>query len=69
MFAISATRGDVANDAVQYSQRVAPLIPPSVIALTWAGIALLMFGTALYYGVWKPLRREIDDTYDGIVGR
>lgn len=63
VFVIDASNGSVPNDAVQFSQRVTPFISPSVIAITWAGIAIIMFGMALYYGAWKPLRREIDDTY------
>ncbi|MEO0598128.1 MAG: M50 family metallopeptidase [Chloroflexota bacterium] len=59
----------VANDAVQFSQRVTPFISPSIIAITWAAIAVIMFSMALYYGAWKPLQREIDDTYDTIRGR
>lgn len=64
-----ASRGAVMNDAAQFSQRVTPLIPPSLIALTWAGIAIIMFGIALYYGVWKPFRQEIDASYNAIMGR
>ncbi|MEO1288867.1 MAG: hypothetical protein AAFV93_13960, partial [Chloroflexota bacterium] len=65
---IGASNGDIPNDAVQFSQRVTPFISPSVIALTWAGIAILMFGMAIYYGAWKPLNREINDTYVNITG-
>lgn len=61
---ISATRGNIGNDAVAYTREVAPLVPPSVVALTWAGIAVAMFAVALYYGAWKPLRREIDSGYN-----
>jgi hypothetical protein len=59
--------GSEANDAVNFSRAVAPLIPPSFIALTWAGIALLLFAIAFYYGAWKPLHKEINDTYNSIV--
>lgn len=61
---IGATRGTVGNDAVAFTREVAPLVPPSVVALTWAGISLAMFAVALYYGAWKPLRRELDATYE-----
>jgi hypothetical protein len=67
MFVSDASRGSVSNDAVQFSQRVTPWIPANIIALTWAAIAVMMFATALYYGAWKPLHREINDTYDSIV--
>jgi hypothetical protein len=66
---IGASRGEIVNDAVKFSQDVTPLVPPSVIAVIWAGIALVMFAFALYYGAWKPLRREIDDTYNSIALR
>lgn len=61
---ISASRGNISNDAVAFSREVAPLVPPTVIAITWAGIAVAMFAVALYYGAWKPLRRELDSSYD-----
>lgn len=63
---INAKNGSMSNDAVQFSRRVTPLIPPSVIAVTWAGIAILMFGLALYYGTWRIIRDEVDTTYDNI---
>lgn len=69
IFVIDASNGDIPNDAVQFSQRVTPFIPPSVIAITWAGIAIIMFNLALYYGAWRPLRSEIDDTYNTIMRR
>lgn len=67
IFSTDASRGSVANDAVQFSQRVTPWISPTIIAMTWAGIAVIMFATALYYGVWKPLHREINETYENII--
>lgn len=63
---IDASRGEINNDAVAFSNEVLPLIPPTVIAITWAVIALLMFGVALYYGAWKPLRREINASYTSL---
>jgi len=66
MFFIDASNGEVMNDAVNFHDRVTPFIPASVIAITWAGIAIIMFALALYYGAWKPLQREINDTYDTI---
>ncbi len=66
---IDASRGTIVNDAVKFSQDVTPLVPPTLVALIWAGIALLMFAVALYYGAWKPLRREIDDTYNAMALR
>lgn len=69
IFVVDASRGDVANDAVKFSQLVTPWIPPIVIAITWAAIAVIMFATALYYGAWKPLHREINESYERIVNR
>ncbi|MCA9911766.1 MAG: M50 family metallopeptidase [Anaerolineae bacterium] len=66
---IGATRGDTVNDAVAFSQSVTPLVPASLIAIIWAGMALLMFGISLYYGAWKPLRQEIDTAYNSIALR
>jgi peptidase M50B-like protein len=64
IFFTDASRGSVANDAVNFSERVTPWISPTIIAATWATIAVIMFATALYYGAWKPLQREINETYD-----
>jgi hypothetical protein len=69
VFISDASRGSVANDAVNFSERVTPWIPASLIAVTWAAIAVIMFATALYYGAWKPLQREINETYDTIISR
>jgi hypothetical protein len=66
---IEVAGADVPNDALSYSQHVTPLIPPWIIALIWAGIALVMFAMALYYGGWKPLKSEIDTSYESIVKR
>ena len=59
--------GSEANDAVNFSRYVAPFVPASFVALTWAGIAGLLFAIAFYYGAWKPLHTEINDTYNSIV--
>ncbi|MYH66280.1 MAG: hypothetical protein F4136_11670 [Chloroflexi bacterium] len=52
---------NVLNDATAFSQRVAPLLPPSVVALLWAGIAVMMMGAAMYFGLLKPMRSEFAD--------
>jgi predicted neutral ceramidase superfamily lipid hydrolase len=67
MRVIEIAGADIPNDAVSFSQRVTPLIPAWMIALIWAGIAILMFAMALFYGAWKPLRSEIDDSYNSIM--
>lgn len=61
---ITATRGTVRNDAVAFSQEITMgLVPPTVIALVWVGVAVLMFALAVYHGVWKPLQEEIGSAY------
>lgn len=57
------------NDAANFSRDVTPFVPASVIALTWAAIAILLFAMAFYYGAWKPLNSEISDTYNSMRGR
>ncbi len=47
------------NDAAAFSQRVAPLLPPSVVAMLWAAIAVGMMGAAMYFGLLKPVRSEL----------
>ncbi|MCY4464845.1 MAG: M50 family metallopeptidase [Chloroflexi bacterium] len=49
----------VVNDAAAFSQKVAPLLPPSVVALLWAAIAVGMMGAAMYFGLLKPVRSEL----------
>ncbi|MEM6285150.1 MAG: M50 family metallopeptidase, partial [Chloroflexota bacterium] len=64
---IGATRGNISNDAVAFSREVtARLVPASVIALVWAGLAVAMFLAAVYFGIWKPLQDEMEDTYERI---
>jgi len=60
----TASRGAVFNDAAQFAQQYAPLLGPSIIAFTWAGIALVMFSIALWYGAIRPFREEINDAYN-----
>lgn len=49
----------VVNDAAAFSQKVAPLLPPSVVALLWAAIAAGMMGAAMYFGLLKPVQSEL----------
>ncbi len=49
----------IVNDAAAFSQEVAPLLPPSVVALLWAAIAIGMMGAAMYFGLLKPARSEL----------
>lgn len=60
-----AARGVIVNDVAAFSRDILPLVPTSVIALSWAAIAVMMFATAFYFGVWKTFTRSIDDEYYG----
>ena len=66
---IGATRGEVHNDAVAFSESITPLVPPTVVATIWMVIAGAMFAVAVWYGVVKPLKREVNDSYDALRGR
>lgn len=67
LFNIGARRGNIRNDAVAYSQQItAGIVPPSIVALTWVLIAVGMFGWAIWWGVVKPLRAELNDTYEAL---
>lgn len=58
-----AAIGVVRNDAAAFSADIFPLIPPSVWALIWSVIAILMLTLAVYFSVLHPLRspRELTD--------
>lgn len=61
---ISASRGQVSNDAVAFSREITSgLFPATWVALIWVAAAVLMFGAAVYYGVWQPLQDEVEDAY------
>ncbi len=49
----------IVNDAAAFSQKVAPLLPASVVALLWAAIAVVMMGAAMYFGLLKPVHNEL----------
>jgi hypothetical protein len=57
-------RHGVRNDAVAFSQEIAPLLPPVFIAFVWAVMAVVMLAVAGYYAVWRPIRAEVDAAYD-----
>lgn len=61
---INATRGSVGNDAVAFSQQVMPLVPPVLVAFVWAILAVLMLAVAVWYGLIKPFRDEVNDSYE-----
>lgn len=63
---IDASRGMIRNDAVAFSEQVLPILSPSLVAIIWAGLAVLMFGLAVWHSVIKHLRKEIDGSYSRI---
>lgn len=64
---IDASRGAVSNDAVAFSQQITGgLVPATLIAGSWVLVAALMFGTAVWHGVWKPFQAEVNAAYSKI---
>lgn len=53
-----ASLGDVRNDAAAFSAEIAPLIPGAVWALLWSALAVAILGTAVWYSVVKPMRKN-----------
>jgi len=53
------------NDAVRFAQEFTPLLPVAVVALLWAAIAVFMLAAAIYFGMFKPLRNEIQAVVNG----
>jgi hypothetical protein len=70
---IGATRGEIHNDAAAFANQFMPLFPPqtgaTLVAITWAAIAAFMLGIAVWYGVIKQLKREVNETYDALTAR
>lgn len=68
-----ASLGAIQNDAASFANEYMPLVPigtaTTIVAFTWALIAVLMLAAAFYYGVWKPLKYEVDASYDALVKR
>ena len=60
-----ASRGQVRNDAAAFATEFTPALPTSVVAFIWSAAAVAMLGAAIYFGMIKPLRQEIDDTVTG----
>ncbi len=50
--------GTIQNDAASFSQNVMPLIPPAVIAIVWALLAVLMLAASVYWSMIRPVRRR-----------
>jgi hypothetical protein len=70
---IGATRGEVHNDAAAFAKEFMSLFPAqtgaTIVAMSWAAIAALMLAIAMWYGVIKPLKREVNETYDALTIR
>ncbi len=64
-----ASRGAIRNDAAAFAAEVTPLLPPAVIAFIWSAIAVLLLALAVYYGLFKPLQKEIDASYEALQAR
>lgn len=57
-----ASRGAINNDAAAFASEVTPLLPTATVAFIWSMAAVAMLGVAVYFGMIKPLRQEINDT-------
>ena len=60
----TASRGNVVDDVTAFQREFVPLLPQSLIALSWAAIAIILFAVAVYFGAWKPLHREINEGFE-----
>lgn len=57
----TASSGQIVNDAAVFSREVTPLLPPFVVAVLWAIIAVAMLATAFYFGLVKPIATEASE--------
>ena len=57
--------GGPVNDAASFSAYVTPLLPPAVVALMWAAIAVGMLSAAFYLGLIKQVEGEINQAVSG----
>lgn len=60
---IDATRGTVRNDAVAFSQEVVPILPPVVVAFSWAIIAVIILGVAVWFSIGSNIKGEINQAF------
>ena len=51
--------GDVISDAARFSAEVTPILSPVMVAFMWALIAVVMLSAAMYFGLVKPVGKEI----------
>lgn len=61
---IDATRGTVSNDAVAFSEQIMPILPPTVVAFSWAIIAAIILGIAVWFSIGSNIRGEINQAFD-----
>jgi len=59
----------IMNDAAAYASKYTPLLPASVIAFIWSGIAIIMLGAAVYFGLVKQVGGEISDAVKSVNGK
>lgn len=57
--------GNIMNDAAAFAAAYTPLLPGSVIAFIWSGVAVFMLGAAVYFGLLKPAGGEISGAVKG----
>ncbi len=57
--------GEIMNDAAAFATEYTPLLSPSLVALIWSGVSLLMLGAAVYFGLFKPVSGEIGEAVKG----
>ena len=56
------------NDAAAFAAEYTPLLPGSVVAFIWSGVAVVMLGAAVYFGLFKPVGGEISEAVKGKSG-
>ena len=56
------------NDAYAFAEAAGGLIPASIWALLWAGMALLMVGAAVYFSLLRPMLRGAGKTLTAQTG-
>lgn len=62
---VDNANADRHNDAAQFAEQFTPLFSASAVALIWAAAAVVMLAVAIYFGLIKPIGREISDTVNG----
>jgi len=55
---MEARGGLIRNDAAAFTAEVMPFVPPVILALLWAALALAMIGAAVHFSLVRPFLRE-----------